>query len=91
MYSMDDFRMLFEKAEASSFLKGANNRNWSANFDWMIKDANMAKVIDGNYDDGSWNKHTVKQPSGNNTAKQLDDFYNMATEWAAQEDGDKDE
>lgn len=91
MYSMDDFRMLFEKAEASSFLKGANNRNWSANFDWMIKYANMAKVIDGNYDDGSWNKHTVKQPSGNNTAKQLDDFYNMATEWAAQEDGDKDE
>lgn len=91
MYSMDDFRMLFEKAEASSFLKGANNQNWSANFDWMIKDANMAKVIDGNYDDGPWNKHTVKQPSGNNTAKQLDDFYNMATEWAAQEDGDKDE
>lgn len=91
MYSMDDFRMLFEKAEASSFLKGANNRNWSANFDWMIKDANMAKVIDGNYDDGPWNKHTAKQPSGNNTAKQLDDFYNMATEWAAQEDGDKDE
>ncbi len=91
MYSMDDFRMLFEKAEASSFLKGANNRNWSANFDWMIKDANMAKVIGGNYDDGPWNKHTAKQPSGNNTAKQLDDFYNMATEWAAQEDGDKDE
>ncbi|MGE9889992.1 phage replisome organizer N-terminal domain-containing protein [Mediterraneibacter faecis] len=91
MYSMDDFRMLFEKAEASSFLKGANNRNWSAKFDWMIKDANMAKVIDGNYDDGPWSKQAAKQPSGNNTAKQLDDFYNMATEWAAQEDGDKDE
>ena len=91
MYSMDDFRMLFEKAAASSFLKGANNRNWSANFDWMIKDANMAKVIDGNYDDGPWNKHIAKQLSENNTAKQLDDFYNMATEWAAQEDGDKDE
>lgn len=50
-YSMDDFRTLFEKAEASSFLKGNNNRNWSANFDWLIKDSNMAKVIDGNYDD----------------------------------------
>lgn len=91
VYSLEDFRKMFEKAEGSAFLKGANNRNWSANFDWMIKEANMAKVIDGNYDDGSWNKHTVKQPSGNNTAKQLDDFYNMATEWAAQEDGDKDE
>lgn len=50
-YSLDDFRIAFEKAEASSFLKGSNDRNWAANFDWMIKDANMAKVIDGNYDD----------------------------------------
>ncbi len=50
-YVPDDFRRLFEKAEASSFLKGGNNCNWSANFDWLIKDANMAKVLDGNYDD----------------------------------------
>lgn len=38
-------------AEASNFLKGQNNRNWSATFDWLIKDANMAKVLDGNYAD----------------------------------------
>lgn len=38
-------------AEESSFLNGKNNRNWSANFDWLIKDANMAKVLDGNYAD----------------------------------------
>lgn len=50
-YSVDDFGMLFEKAEASSFLKGKNSNNWSATFDWLIKDANMAKVLDGNYDD----------------------------------------
>lgn len=50
-YSFDDFVTLFKKAQASSFLKGKNNRNWSANFDWLIKDANMAKVLDGNYDD----------------------------------------
>lgn len=50
-YGLDDFRIAFEKAEASSFLKGSNDRNWAANFDWLIKDANMAKVIDGNYDD----------------------------------------
>ena len=46
-----DFEMLFIKAEDSSFLKGANNRNWQANFDWLITDSNMAKVLDGNYDD----------------------------------------
>lgn len=52
-YSVDDFSTLFKKAEASSFLKGKNNRNWQANFDWLIKDGNMAKVLDGNYDDKS--------------------------------------
>lgn len=50
-YTVDSFRELFQKAEASSFLKGRNDRNWQATFDWMIKDTNMAKVIDGNYDD----------------------------------------
>lgn len=50
-YTLDDFKALFEKAEASSFLKGGNNRNWSATFDWLITDGNMAKVLDGNYDD----------------------------------------
>lgn len=49
--TIEDFEKLFRKAEASSFLKGANNRNWKATFDWLIKDSNMAKVLDGNYDD----------------------------------------
>lgn len=49
-YTLDDFRLLFEKAETSDFLKGANKRNWSATFDWLISDTNMAKVLDGNYD-----------------------------------------
>lgn len=49
-YSVYDFKILFKKAESSDFLKGKNARNWSANFDWLIKDANMAKVLDGNYD-----------------------------------------
>lgn len=50
-YTLDNFTELFEKAEASSFLKGGNDRNWTATFDWLIKDANIAKVLDGNFDD----------------------------------------
>lgn len=50
-YSVKDFETLFKKAESSSFLKGNNDRNWTATFDWLIKDSNMAKVLDGNYDD----------------------------------------
>ena len=48
-YSVDDFKRLFQMAEESDFLKGKNDRNWMANFDWLIKDPNMAKVLDGNY------------------------------------------
>ena len=55
-YNYDDFKQLFEKAQASDFLKGKNNRDWQANFDWLIKDNNMAKVLDGNYDNKSTNK-----------------------------------
>lgn len=51
IYSVEDFQKLFEMAEGSSFLKGQNNRNWSATFDWLIKDTNMAKILDGNYTD----------------------------------------
>lgn len=50
VYSLEDFKTLFTKAEASDFLKGSNERNWSASFDWLIKDSNMAKVLEGNYD-----------------------------------------
>ena len=79
VYTVDDFRTLFEKAEASNFLKGGNDRNWSANFDWLIKDSNMAKVLDGNYDNRKSGGMTKPQ---NKVAQELDDFYNMAAQWA---------
>lgn len=78
-YSLDDFKTLFEKAEASSFLKGKNNSNWSATFDWLLKDSNMAKVLDGNYDD---KPVTYRQTGKTTKAEELNDFYNMAAEWA---------
>ena len=56
-YTVEDFKLLFEKAEASDFLKGKNKRNWSATFDWLIQDSNMAKVLDGNYDTKEGDKH----------------------------------
>jgi predicted phage replisome organizer len=50
-YSLEQFKAMFEIAEASPFLKGQNSRDWRANFDWLIKDGNFAKVLDGNYSD----------------------------------------
>ena len=48
-YSVDEIKKVFELAEQSDFLKGKNDRNWTATFDWMMKDSNMAKILDGNY------------------------------------------
>ena len=82
-YSIDDFTEMFEKAEASDFLKGGNDNNWSANFDWLIKDANMAKVLDGNYD----NKKSIgAKTSGNRAAQQLDQEYQRLLSWGETDD-----
>ena len=62
-YKLDDFVKLFQKAEASDFMKGKNNRNWSATFDWMITDSNMAKILDGNYDNKSGTKTVTPKPN----------------------------
>lgn len=50
-YSVEDFKTVFENAEASSFLKGKNDRNWRADFDWFIADKNFVKVLEGKYAD----------------------------------------
>jgi len=52
-YKMDvgKFAELFSKAEGSCFLKGENSRGWRATFDWLLNENNMAKVLEGNYDD----------------------------------------
>lgn len=57
IYTTEDFKKLFTMAEDSDFLKGKNDRNWTATFDWLIKDSNMAKVLDGNY------KNSASQPT----------------------------
>ena len=50
-YTLEDFERLFKKAEQSEFLKGGNDRDWRADFDWMLKDSNIVKVLEGKYDD----------------------------------------
>lgn len=60
-YSIEQIKEVFTKAEASDFLKGSNSRDWQANFDWLMKDSNFAKVLDGNYD----NKGTAQKPADN--------------------------
>ena len=44
------FTRAFEKAQASAYLKGTNDRKWHADFDWIVKESNFAKILDGRFD-----------------------------------------
>ena len=59
-YTLNDFQTLFENAEGSPFLKGKNNRNWNADFDWLTDSNHMAKVIEGKYKERTSEEQTNK-------------------------------
>lgn len=54
-YTESEVLKVFEKAEASDFMKSGS---WCG-FDWLMKEANFVKVIEGNYD----NKQKAKDKS----------------------------
>ena len=45
-------RTAFEKANASDFLCGCGERGWKADFDWVMRDDHLIKILEGNYDNG---------------------------------------
>ncbi len=76
VYGIDAIKEVFQKAEASDFLKGKNSKNWSANLDWLMVDGNFAKVLDGKYDNDRMANY-----GKNNRQSQPD----VDTSWAAGE------
>ena len=74
-YTFDDFERLFQLAQESDFLKGANKNNWRATFDWLTADANIAKVLDGNYaNKGPITSGGPKRGKKSNPSYDLDEF-----------------
>lgn len=78
-YTVEQLRTMFKKAEASDFLKGKNDRNWSANFDWLMKDSNTAKVLEGNYDN-KVNTQTNSTPIQQNTYNENQKYIDAVNE-----------
>ena len=70
-YSIDDLRKAFEAMERSEFLRGNNGSDWSANFDWVMKDRNLAKVLDGNYK----NKEDKNYEQDTENRRPASDYY----------------
>ena len=50
-YSLEELKNIFKKVEDSSFLNGSSGKWSGATFDWLLKESNLIKVIEGNYDD----------------------------------------
>lgn len=52
-FGLEEIKRAFALTEQSDFLKGSNSNGWQAGFDWLMKPANLTKVLEGNYE----NKH----------------------------------
>jgi len=47
---VENFDCVLDKITGSYFLQGGSKTDFSATFDWVLKPLNMAKIIEGNYD-----------------------------------------
>jgi len=50
-YGIDEVIIGLVRASKSPFLAGENKRNWKADFDWIFKPDNFAKILEGKYND----------------------------------------
>lgn len=62
-FSVEDLKTVFKKAEESSFLNGSSDKWSGATFDWLIKEDNIVKVLEGNYDDKGKYNNLHSEPS----------------------------
>lgn len=50
-FTVDDFRDICRKAQASAFMRGENERGWRADFDFLVSERGAAATLEGKYDD----------------------------------------
>lgn len=68
-FSYETLQEVFDRCEASHFMRGDNNRGWRADFDWIFANSqNWVKVLEGKYD----NRTTAQFPT--NETKQTDKY-----------------
>ncbi|MBS0272306.1 MAG: hypothetical protein JSR85_06630 [Proteobacteria bacterium] len=57
-----------ERVKSSSFLMGEGTRRWRVTLDWILEEANLLKVLEGNFDD-----HDAMESKKNETNQQVRD------------------
>ena len=58
-YGKEAVMQVFRLVADSPFLLGANDRAWRADFDWIFKQQNFTKILEGNYN----HEHPSNHPS----------------------------
>lgn len=58
-YGPDTVKEVLDKAQSSRFLKGETG-TWKCGFDWLFKEQNFVKVLEGNYDETYSNRKKDK-------------------------------
>lgn len=67
-YTEQDFINICNIANSSDFLSGRTEREFIANFDWILKPRNIVKILEGNY----------KNKPKKNSMSALEELYNEA-------------
>ncbi len=81
---IDGWRVCLDKIRASPFLRGETS-SWAADFDFVVKEANFIKIMEGKYDDRA-PKGT--NPSGNSRSRNSDLIAAVIREAELREDAE---
>ena len=83
--NIDTFKKVFASCENNPFMKGNNDRNWVANFDFIFQASSFTKIVEGYYDNLGKPTTATEKPKPKYNAplegKSFDpnDFFKAAT------------
>lgn len=75
-HGMEGIRKMLTKAGESDFLKGENDSGWVADFSWIMRPENFAKVLEGKYD--KRNPKKEEKPEKEKGSFDTADFFKAA-------------
>ena len=76
-FGFEQIRTAFAKAENSKFLKGEESKGdykFKANFNWIIKEENLKKILGGNFDNEPEGSEKKKKQSKPPVSRNLNNF-----------------
>lgn len=64
MHGKQSIQTVIDKAAASDFLNGHNNRNWVADFNWIFQENRFVDILEGKYDNNKKQSYATGQNNG---------------------------